>query len=265
MKHLKEARQLLNQGDAQGALDIIENILAFSPKNPDALLLKAHILDEWGRFDDSLSILHFITKISNDEEIVSELDRRIEEDRESLVHSKLTPDGRWYFPFSPKQIFISLFGLMGCVLFLISSPSYYNELHGGVLVGISFFILVLLPWTALLILNFQGIKKILVGLNGIQVYYGMKKMVYNWEQLGSAVIEYDRNLNAEYLRLILYSRTTREPLLNIDISKKSGAIKARRHFVRLILSYIDVVSYVSRGKATEQPEENENRNHVNAA
>lgn len=261
MKHLKDARQLLKEGDAQGALDIIENVLCFSPKNPDALLLKAFILDSWGRFDDSLALLHYITTISNDDEIIEELDKRMEEDRESLIYSKLTPEGRWYFPFSPIQVFISLFGLMGCILFLIASPGYYNEPHGGLLVALLFIVFVFLPWSALIILNFRGIKKILVGMNGIQVFYGAKKIAYPWEQLGCAVIEYDRNLNAEYLRLILYSRSTREPLLNLDISRKHGVIKARRHFVRLILSYLDIVSYVSRGKATEQPLQENSQNH----
>ncbi len=265
MKHLKEAKQLLEQGDSQGALDIIDNILGLSPKNSQALLLKASIFDSWGRFDDALALLHYLTKISSDDDVLDELDKRLEEDRESLIYSKLTQEGRWYFPFSPIQIFISLFGLVGCILFLISSPGYYKETHGGLLVAFSFCFFVLIPWSALIILNLKGIKKILVGLKGIHVFYGLKKIEYSWEEMGSAVIEYDRNLNSEYLRLIIYSRSTREPLLNFDISKKRGVIRARRHFVRLILSYVDIVSYVSRGKATEQPADRDKQNHITAA
>jgi hypothetical protein len=263
MKHIKDAKKLLEQGDAQGALDIIENILSLSPKNPQALLLKSNILDSWGRFDDSLAILHQITKVTSDEEITNELEMRMEEDRESLIYSKLTPEGRWYFPFSPIQILISLYGLIGCILFLVTSPSYLKEPHGHILVAILFFSLVFLPWVVLLMLNLNGVKKILVGINGIQVFYGLKKISFSWEQFSCAVIEYDKNLQTDYLKLILYSKETREPLINLDISKKHGVIRARRHLVRLILSYVDVVSYVSRGKATEQPEDT--NHHINAA
>jgi hypothetical protein len=254
MKHLKEARQLLKQGDAQGALDIIDNILGFAPKNPEALLLKSFILDSWGRFDDALALLHTVAKVSSDEDLVSELDRRIEEDRESLIHSRLTAEGRWYFPFSPMQVFISLFGLMGCILFLVFGPLYFGKPNGSVFVALSFFILVFLPWMTLVFFNFRGVKKILVGLQGIQIFSGWKKRSFTWNEFSCAVIEYDRNLNANYLRLVLYSSKTREPLLNLDISKDRGVIKARRHFVRLVLSYVDVVSYVSRGNATEPPD-----------
>ena len=260
MKHLKEARQLLIEGDAQGALEIIEDILSFSPKNPEALFLKSTILDCWGRFDDSLLLLHALSKCSSDQKITGELQKRMEEDRESLVFSKLTTEGRVYFPFSPIQVFVSLFGLMGCMLFLISSPGYYKEPHGGALVSLSFLILVFIPWVILIFLSLKGVKRILVGLNGIKVFYGWNSKIFHWNQFSCAVIEYDKDLNEDYLKLILYSSATREPLLSFDISKRYSIVRARRHFVRLVLSYLDVVSYVPRGKATEQtPTQNNNQ------
>lgn len=268
MKHLKDAKKLLEIGDSLGAMEIVENLLSFSPKNTEALKIKSFILDSWGRFDESLAILHLIGKLSSSEEDpYEELDKRIEEDRESLIYSRLTPEGRWYFQFSPLQMFISLVGLVGCFLFLFTSPSFFegsvNSLSLRLL--ISFLLLVMLPWTLLLILNLQGIKKILVGLTGIQVFYGMKKIELSWEQLGSVVIEYDTNLNSDYLRMIFYSKSTREALLNFDISKNKSVVRARRHFVRLVLSYIDTVSYVPRGKATDFDKETKKSQNNSAA
>ena len=243
MKHLKEARILLEQGDSAGTMDIVENLLSLSPRNTEALKIKAFILDSWGRFDDSLALLHALGKLSSsEEELYAELDKRIDEDRESLIYSRLTPEGRWYFQFSPLQMFISLIGLMGCFLFLITSPSFFENASAPLTSGLllSFLTLVVIPWVLLLILNMQGIKKILVGLTGIHVFYG---------------------LNEDYLHLIVYSKTTREALLDFDISKNKSVIRARRHFVRLILSYIDTVSYVPRGKATEYDKKsNETKN-----
>ncbi len=251
MKHLKDARNLLEQGDSGGAMEIIENLLGLSPRNMEALRMKSFILDSWGRFDESLAILHSLGKLATEDEPFEDLDRRMEEERESLIYSRLTPEGRWYFQFSPLQMLVSLFGLMGCFLFLITSPTYFDSPGSSLGLALSFVTLVLLPWIVLLTLNFKGVKKILVGLAGIHVFYGVKKISYTWEQMGSVVIEYDTNLNTDYLRMIVYSKSTREALLNFDISRGSSVIRARRHFVRLVLSYIDTVSYVPRGKATD--------------
>ena len=99
-----------------------------------------------------------------------------------------------------------------------------------------------------------------MGLNGIKVFYGWNSKIFHWNQFSCAVIEYDKDLNEDYLKLILYSSATREPLLSFDISKRYSIVRARRHFVRLVLSYLDVVSYVPRGKATEQtPTQNNNQ------
>lgn len=261
MKHLKDAKQLLDDGNTQGAYEITEHILALSPRNSEALRIKAFILDCWGRFDESFTILRQLSKLyGNDPDVAEDLERRLEEDRESIIYSKLTPQGRWYFPFSAMQIFACLSGLTGGVLFLVSTPAYLNQPDGRLFLSISFVFLVLLPWVFLIVLNFYGLKKVLVGFRGIQVFYGIKKVTYTWEELGHAVIEYDTNLYANYLQLTIYSRATREPLLVFDISKRNSVVKARRHFVRLILSYIENVSYVPRGKPLE-PEGAVNHNY----
>ncbi|WGL60422.1 tetratricopeptide repeat protein [Pigmentibacter sp. JX0631] len=264
MKHLKDAKLLIEEGDSAGAMEVLENLLSLSPRNTEAIRMKAFILDAWGRFDESLSLLHTLGKLSSsEEEPYAELDKRIDEDRESLIYSRLTPEGRWYFQFSPLQMLISLIGLMGCFLFLITSPTFFEHSKSSIPPGLlfSFFTLVVIPWFMLLLINMHGIKKILVGLAGIQVFYGMKKIEYSWEQMGHVVIEYDPNLKEDYLHMIVYSRLTREPLFNFDISKTKSVVRARRHFVRLILSYIDTVSYVPRGKATNKEENTINSNN----
>ena len=149
---------------------------------------------------------------------------------------------------------------------------YFEKKQDYLFLGITFFVLVILPWAILLVLNFKGVKKILVGINGIEVFRGFKRKIIAWEKLGFAVIEYDTNLVNNHLKLILYAKVTREPLIEFDISEKSSDVLARRHFVRLILSYIDVISYVPVGKplTTEGVTVNQNQpknddHHNNAA
>lgn len=252
MKHLKDAKQLYMLGDSKGALEIVENVLALSPKNTEALTLKAMILDAWGHFEESL---HILQKIANyvqidDENAVSNLDRRLNEDRDSLIYSKLTEEGRWYFSFSPLQVFIAVFGLVGCVLFLLSSPLYFQKEDNFLFIGLSFFILVLFPWLSLFILHFQGVKKILVGLEGISVYYGFTKQFTKWNEIGSSVIEYDPDLNKNYLHLLLYDNKGENILFDFNISQKKSDVFARRHFVKAILTQVNPVTYTEYGDAS---------------
>lgn len=252
MKHIKDAQILLDQGDSVQALEVIDNLLSFSPNNPEALRLKANILDSWGHFDESFILLQKILKIAQtDEKIVNNFQTRMEEERASLVFSQLTPLGRWYFPFSAIRLFASLSVFIGCIFFLISASQILSKPNGSLLLGISFVSLVLLPWLFSLFLSFRGIKRIFVGFDGISVFYGFKSAFYSWNDMGQMVIEYDPNLRNQYLRMIIYSKSTRQPLLNFDISQRSSVIKARRHFVRLVSSYLGNVMYVTRGKATE--------------
>lgn len=246
MKHLKDAKQLYMLGDSKGALNIIEDILALSPKNIEALNLKAIILDSWGHFEESLQILQKISNYAqiDDENALSTLDRRISEDRDSLIYSKLTEEGRWYFSFSPVQVFIAVFGLVGCLLFLISSPLYFQKDDSFLFLGLSFFILVLFPWMLLFILHFQGVKKILIGLQGISVFYGFSKQFSKWHDIGSAVIEYDPDLNKNYLHLLLYDTKGENILFDFNISQKNSDVFARRHFVKSILTQVKTVTYL---------------------
>lgn len=186
----------------------------------------------------------------DDEEAVSKLNRRIEEDRDSLIYSKLTEEGRWYFSFSPLQIFIAVFGLVGCVLFLISSPFYFEHKGSFLFLGLSFFVLVLFPWLVLFVLNFQGVKKVLLGLEGISVYHGFSKKIVKWNDITSAVIEYHPNLNLNYLHLLLLSKDN-QTLLDFNISQKKSDVFARRHFVKNIVKYVGNVNYKVHGEALE--------------
>lgn len=257
MKHIKDAQILLNQGQSIQALEVIDHILAFSPNNPEALRIKAQILDAWGHFDESFVLLQKILQISqSDENVIQDFENRMEEERASLVFSQLTPLGRWYFPFSPMRLFASFFVFLGCIFFLISSPKVLAQPNGTWLLAASFSCLVLFPWFFSLFLGFRGVRRIFVGFDGISVFYGFKSVFYPWQDMGNVVIEYDPNLKSQYLRMIIYSRFTREPVLNVNISPKGSVIKARRHFVRLVLSYLPQVSYVSRGKATESYDQN---------
>lgn len=253
MQHIKEAWSFWDQGDSKQAFEIIENILSFSPSNPEALRLKARILDHWGHFDEAFDLLKTQAKVSSSDQSAREdFENILEEEKTSLLFSQMTTLGRWYFPFSALQIFFSMMVFIGGLFFLVSAPRVLSFSHGGVWLGLSFFALVFTPWFVSIVLGFRGVKKIFVGLDGISVFYGFKSVFYSWQDLGPAIIEYDPHSRSQYLRFILCSKETREPLLNFDISQSNSVVRARRHFVRLVSSYLDSVSYVPRVSKVSQ-------------
>jgi len=249
MKHVKDAQKLLDQGDAPEALGILESILSLAPRNSQALRLKARILDAWGMFDESLLLLHTLSQtgsLSNEE--LAELETRAMEEKESIVYSELSSEGRWYFAFPMAQVWISIYGFMGCAAFLLLSPTL---LSGGTenvaTLSAAFTFFVVVPWLALLAVHVTGVKRILVGVTGLRVCHRFSQMTHPWASLGKAVIEYDHDTRSGYLRLHLYTPENKvTPLVSFDISRRKSVVRARRHFVRNVLSYVDVVCYLPR-------------------
>jgi tetratricopeptide (TPR) repeat protein len=250
MKHVKEATALLESGDAPGALGILEDILSLAPRNSEALRLKARLLDAWGRFDEALHVLHALSQLSNlNDQELRDIEARAMEEKETIVYSELSAEGRWYFAFPVAQIWISLYGFLGCAAFLLLSPSL---LSGGAenfpQLASAFALFVVVPWLALLVVHVTGIKRILVGVGGLRVCRRFAQSAHPWSSFAKAVVEYDHDINSGYLRLHLYgTESATNPSLSFDISSKSAVVKARRHFVRNVLSYLDVVCYLPRG------------------
>jgi hypothetical protein len=259
MKHVKDAQKLLDEGNTPAALAVLESVLSLAPRNTEALRLKARILDGWGRFEESLLTLHALSQAGKLTEVeISDLENRAIEEKEAIVYSELSAEGRWYFAFPRAQIAISLYGFLGCATFLLLSPGL---LSSGIqdfwrLAG-AFCFFVLFPWLALLVVHFTGVKRILVGVHGLRVCHRLSSKEYPWATLGKAVVEYDTNPIKGHLKLYLYPRSeSRLPLLAFDISEQKSVVKARRHFVRNILSYLDVVCYLPKqAEGLKKPQE----------
>lgn len=254
MKHVKDAQKVLDAGDAPGALGLLEDILSLAPHNALALRLKARILDAWGRFDESLDALHALSQTGNlSEEERGDIELRAVEEKEAIVYSELSSEGRWYFAFPTAQVWISLYGFVGCAAFLLLSPGLLaggTENFGQLAAAFGFFVAA--PWIALLVVHVSGVKRILVGVGGLRVCHRFRAAEYPWSAFGKAVVEYDHDIRKGYLRLHLYGREPGEaPVVSFDISSRKSVVRARRHFVRNVLSYLDVVCYLPRRTETD--------------
>lgn len=249
MKHVNEALKLYNAGDGNGSLQVLDNLLDLAPRNPEALRLKARILDAWGRFDESYQVLLALSQLpSPSEEAVQEIEQRASEEREAILFSELTSEGRWYYSFPGAQLLVSIFGLVGCALFLITSSQVnFANPNEVIAMALSFCFLVLLPCVFLVVMQLTGIKKILVGLRGISVSTRFSERSYAWEDLKAAVVEYDTDPRVDFLRLKVFGlQDPKEPILNLDMSRSKSVVRARRHFMKNVLTHMDTVCYVAR-------------------
>ena len=179
-----------------------------------------------------------------------DLERCASEEKEALIFSELTSEGRWYYAFPKAQIWISLYGFFGCAAFLFFSSEWLlagtENLES---LATLFVVLVLVPWFALIFASVTGVKRVFIGLGGIRVCTRFREKNCGWSEIQVAVVEYDSDLRNDHLKLRLFSSESRkDPLFVFDISRRSSIVRARRHFVRNILNYVDLVCYVSRGK-----------------
>jgi hypothetical protein len=213
------------------------------------LRLKARILDAWGRFDESYQVLLALSQLPNpSEEAVHEIEQRASEEREAILFSELTSEGRWYYSFPGAQLLVSIVGLVGCALFLVTSSQVnFANPNEVIAMALSFCFLVLLPCIFLIVIQLTGIKKILVGLRGISVSTRFSERSYAWEDLKAAVVEYDCDPRVDFLRLKVFGlQDSSEPVLNLDVSRARSVVRARRHFLKNVLTHIDTVCYVAR-------------------
>ncbi|MBM3382870.1 MAG: hypothetical protein FJY29_10555 [Betaproteobacteria bacterium] len=276
MKHVNEAQKLYAAGDGTGSLQILEDLLDLAPRNPEALRLKARILDSWGRFEESYQTLLKLSQLPNpSEEVVQEIEQRANEEREAILFSELTSEGRWYYAFPGSQLWVSIAGLVGCVVFLLTSAQVrFTNPNEVITMALSFVFLVLLPCVALLAIQMTGIKRILVGLRGLSVCTRFRERVYAWDELKVAVIEFDQDPRVDFLRLKIFGQNdSHVPLLNFDISRNGSVVRARRHFLKNILTHVDTVSYVTRAASgvrmnrsfDSEDSENSNKNPPQAS
>lgn len=129
MKHLKDAKNYIAIGKAHKALETLDSVLRFSPRNTEALELKSKILDSWGKFDESFLILQTLAKQnSTNEKFLETFKNRITEDRLNLSYSKMTSQGRIYYHVSYNELWMVLFSLLGSLSFLHMMPVFLKAL-----------------------------------------------------------------------------------------------------------------------------------------
>ena len=94
MMHVKQIRNMIDNGSYDEALSTIDNLLLLGPHNLDALKLKAFLLEGKGYFHDALRVwLHVAQVAPDDEDAIAYVQTKQLEDKEHYYFTDELPDG----------------------------------------------------------------------------------------------------------------------------------------------------------------------------
>ena len=249
--HVKDIEKMVDGGQFAAAHEALDQLLMLGPKNTGALKLRALLLVQEGRFADEAAVWERILRIdSEDTDAVAFAGQRELEDRENFYFTDDLPGGGRRFLAYPRSLVnASVFGLFGCVTFLVLSRLAQTVpilAHPMVMLGL-FGLLVLGPWFAIMTSYMKALKWISVTRTNISVATRFQVFDYQWTALRGLYIAHSSSPTTS-LALILVPVDAGVSSLEINLDRSSGSIRARGHLIEEIRRrYADPV-YVDRNE-----------------
>ena len=236
MMHVKQIKEIIDEGRTDEAHSALEDLLALGPKNTEAMKLRAALYAMEGRFTDEGRIWQKIAEVDNeDADAIVYYTQKQLEDRE---HFYFTDDeaggGRKFLAYPRKLVNASIIGLFGCVAFLLASRAAisYPQLSKPAVMLSMFAFLVAMPWIALLLAYFRGIRSISVTSKGINISTRLKSQQFAWPDVERVCIARSGHPENPGLSLVIVPKDKTLPMQSIDLSSKTTCIRARSHFIK---------------------------------
>lgn len=250
MIHVAQIREFVAAGrldEAQGALD---RLLALGPKNIEALKLLAAVFEAQGRLDQERQVWNRIVSLDREDQdaIHYYLDCQLE-DREHFYFSEELPGGGRRFLAYPRALVrTSALGLLGCVTFLlITRLAHKNPALGEPAFLLSVFsVLIMVPWLYLIYCYFKSIRYISIGRVGFEIAMRFRKIHLPWSAISRLAIAHDPLGKGPSLSLVVCPQDKDAPMLEVDLTRDSSALRARGHVLREAARWFDAVEYASR-------------------
>ena len=247
MMHVKQIKTMIDEGHYDAALSNIENLLLLGPHNLDALKLKAFLMEGRGYFYDALRVwLHIAQIAPDDEDAISFVQSKQLEDKEHYYFTDELPDGGRRFLAYPRSLLkISLWGLIGCLIFLFSVR--YAEGQGiGVTplyMGLSFLVLVITPWVAIFYVYFRAIHAISLTHAGVEISTRLKSRFFAWAELDKVAFAHQLHPVNPMLYFVLVPKDTQARPIVVDLSDEITAIRARTHLPTEVKKFCENVAF----------------------
>lgn len=236
MMHVKQIKEIIDEGRTDEAHSALEQLLVLGPKNTEAMKLRAALYAMEGRFTDEGRIWQKIAEVDNeDADAVVYYTRRQLEDREHFYFTDdIAGGGRKFLAYPRKLVNASIIGLFGCVAFLLASRAAmsYPQLSEPVVMLSMFAFLVAMPWIALLVAYFRGIRSISVTAKSVVISTRLKTVQIEWPDVERVCLARSGNPEQPGLSLVIIPKDKSAVMYSIDLSPKSTCIRARSHFIK---------------------------------
>jgi len=236
MMHVKQIKEIIDEGRTDEAHSALEQLLVLGPKNTEAMKLRAALYAMEGRFTDEGRIWQKIAEVDNEDAdaIVYYTQRQLEDREHFYFTDDIAGGGRKFLAYPRKLVNASIIGLFGCVAFLLASRAAvsYPQLAQPAVMLTMFGFLVAIPWISLLVAYFRGIRSISITTKSIVISTRLKTLQVNWPEVERLCLARSGHPDQPGLSLVVVPKDKDAPLYNIDLSPKTTCIRARSHFIK---------------------------------
>jgi len=250
MMHVKEIRELVEQGKTSDAHDAIDLLLELGPHNTEALKLRALLYGQQGRFPEETKCWERVIDIDcEDEDAITFFRMRHLEDREHFYFTDDLPDGGRRFIAYPKSLVKNTFyALIGCLTFLIFTrlSLYFPTLEKPEVLLPVFVVSVLFPWVGTLIAWIKAIRSVSLTRSRFEVATRFKTHFLEWKDVDSVYIAHQSTDDEDFLSLIIMPNSKNLHPIEIDLSVESSSIRARTFLVKEVRALFGEPVHTSR-------------------
>ncbi|NRA66580.1 MAG: tetratricopeptide repeat protein [Pseudobacteriovorax sp.] len=249
MNHVTAIEKMIDEGDINQAFESLEQLLALGPNNIQALKLLAALYVHQGRFDEEQDVWRRIYEVDDEDEDVAEYFQKAQiEDREHYYFTDILPEGGRRFIAYPRSLIqISLFGLAGCISFLLLTRFTSSEqmTNSPVSVMVAFVVLVISPWIGIIITWSRSLRAVNVTNNSLEFSTRFKTHSFRWEDIQKISLAHSKHPNDQQLKLVVLPKegqANSQPVA-IDFSEDKSSIRARRYLISEIRSHQKTIEY----------------------
>jgi tetratricopeptide (TPR) repeat protein len=240
MMHVKQIRDIIDEGRVDEAHDAIEQLLSLGPQNTEALKLRAMLYGQKGRFADEGKTWERILTIDNeDPDAINFFRMRHIEDREHFYFTDDLPGGGRRFIAYPKTLVRSTFGaLLGCLSFLLATrlSLIFKGIDSPAVLLPMFLVMVVIPWLWTVIAWLRSIRHLSLTRERIEFSTRLKTLWLDWKAVEGVFLAHQFDQNSDRLVLVIVPKDPEQPVIEVDLSVESSAIRARTYLLKEITS-----------------------------
>jgi hypothetical protein len=143
---------------------------------------------------------------------------------------------------------ISIFGLMGCICFLLMTrlSERVPLLQNPTVVFIGFLILVISPWVGIILSYCRSIRAVEVSQTGVGFATRLSAYKLGWPEVAKVYLAYSDDPTRPDLRLVVIPKDESAATIEIDMNQSSSPIRARTHLINEIVLHYGPVPHRTR-------------------